>query len=123
MKIHYSNLKYIAYQRTDYLVLRRNLLLRIATCFFSKKIKSALRMRFECFFRKKAIMKAYEKDIRAEYNEIKNFLPVKVNNILDIGCGVGGIDVFLYHHFIAQKPHFYCLDKSKIDTIFYGFNK
>ena len=123
MKIQYSDLKYIAYQRTDYLIFRRNLLLRIATCIFPKKIKTELRIGFECFFRKKAIMEAYEKDMQDEYDEIKNFLPVKVNNILDIGCGLGGIDVFLNLHYNAQKPRFYCQDKTKTDTVFYGFNK
>jgi SAM-dependent methyltransferase len=68
-------------------------------------------------------MEAYKKDMQFEYDEIKDFLPVKVNNILDIGCGIGGIDVLLSQHYKSQETHFYCLDRTQIDSIFYGFNK
>jgi SAM-dependent methyltransferase len=123
MKIQYSDLKYIAYQRTHYLILRRNLLLRAVTFFLSKKNKFRFRIGFECLLRKKAIMEAYKKDMQSEYNEIISFLPEKVKNILDIGCGIGGIDVFLSEHYKLEEPHFYCLDKTQIDSVFYGFNK
>ena len=58
-------------------------------------------------------------------NEIatfKNFLPKSINSIMDIGCGLGIIDIFL-NEFYNNKPIFYLLDKNRIDKkIKYGFS-
>ena len=42
-------------------------------------------------------------------------------DILDIGCGVAGIDVFLNEHYKNNSPDFYLLDKTEIEKkVFYG---
>lgn len=64
----------------------------------------------------------YEDDMRREYQSIKEFLPKTCSSILDIGCGVAGIDVFLSKHFKDIQPTFYLLDKTSIEkVVFYDF--
>ena len=60
--------------------------------------------------------------IKEEFETIKKYLPDNVKNIMDIGCGIGLIDIFLNNYFTdCQK--FYLLDKNNIDSkIVYGFS-
>ena len=59
---------------------------------------------------------------KLEIETIKNFIPKSVKNIMDIGCGLGIIDVLL-NDFYSNKPSFYMLDKNRIDRkIKYGFS-
>jgi ubiquinone/menaquinone biosynthesis C-methylase UbiE len=56
-----------------------------------------------------------------EYNIIKNYLPNKTNNIMDVGCGLGIINIFLQQHYKNNLKYF-LIDKNKIDLkIKYGF--
>lgn len=41
----------------------------------------------------------YQRDLRSTYDEIKPFLPAQCWGLLDIGSGLGGIDVLLYRHY------------------------
>jgi SAM-dependent methyltransferase len=42
--------------------------------------------------------------------------------VLDIGCGVAGIDVFLYRHYAGRAPRLFLLDRSRIEaSLSYGF--
>lgn len=59
-----------------------------------------------------------------DYNMIKDFLPKNVANILDIGCGIGLIDLALYRHYNNVNLHL--LDKTNVideNTSIRGFNK
>ena len=57
-----------------------------------------------------------------EIETFKQFLPIKTKNILDIGCGLGIINIYLNKLF-KNKPSFYLLDKNYIDKkIKYGFS-
>lgn len=59
-----------------------------------------------------------------DYDMIKDYLPSKVNNSLDIGCGLGLIDIALYNHYDNINLHL--LDKTNIideNTSVRGFNK
>ena len=60
--------------------------------------------------------------IKEEFETLKKYLPRNVKNIMDIGCGIGLMDIFLNDYFIdCQK--FYLLDKNNIDSkIVYGFS-
>ena len=59
---------------------------------------------------------------KLEIETIKNFIPKSVNNIMDIGCGLGILDVLL-NDFYINKPSFYLLDKNRTDRkIKYGFS-
>jgi len=79
----------------------------------------------ESFFRSASIKRRFARDIETEYKDIANALPKKCSSILDIGCGVAGIDVLLFRHF-KHDPSlmFHLLDKSAVDSrVFYGFKQ
>ena len=62
----------------------------------------------------------YLKAMENEYNQLKPFLPTSIKNVLDIGCGMGGIDTFLYRDY---KPRITFLDRDGIDKkIVYGYH-
>jgi len=65
-------------------------------------------------------VKVFISEIEREFNEIKSFLPEKCKSVLDIGCGVCAIDVFLNDYYKNVK--FNLVDKNKIDKdIHYGY--
>jgi 16S rRNA G1207 methylase RsmC len=45
-----------------------------------------------------------------------------VDNVLDIGCGLGGINIFHHQHYQSCSKH-YLLDKSQITDIYYKFER
>jgi SAM-dependent methyltransferase len=60
-----------------------------------------------------------------DYDMIKDLLPTQVENILDIGCGLGLIDLALYNHYNGNIS-INLLDKTNTiseDTSVRGFNK
>ena len=59
---------------------------------------------------------------KSEMDTFKDFLPRTCNNIMDIGCGLGIINILL-NNFYNDKTSFYLLDKNRIDKkIKYGFS-
>ena len=63
----------------------------------------------------------YLNTILKEYKQLKHFLPRKINSVLDIGCGIGGIDIFLFRDY-GSKITF--LDRDGVDKqIVYGYNQ
>ena len=67
------------------------------------------------FFQIKNIDKKTEDLFIKELNTFQNFLPENANNIMDIGCGLGIIDILL-NNFYNNKINFYLLDKNKVDS-------
>lgn len=60
-----------------------------------------------------------------DYNMICDHLPQNINSILDIGCGLGLIDIALYQHY-DKNVNLHLLDKTNSiskDTSIRGFNK
>jgi hypothetical protein len=66
-------------------------------------------------------IRGYEQSIRADYESIKAYLPEHCACIVDIGCGMAGIDILLFKHY--QKRCDLCLvDKDGIsENLYYGF--
>ncbi len=63
-----------------------------------------------------------EKLFKNEIETFKDFLPESPKNIMDVGCGLGLINIFL-NRFYNNGPNFYLLDKNRIDKkIKYGFS-
>lgn len=52
---------------------------------------------------------AYRADLQRSLDEMQPYLPKVCWGLLDIGSGLGGIDVLLYHYF-ATEPFVYLLD-------------
>ena len=74
------------------------------------------------FYQKKNIGNVAEELFEKEIKTFKNFLPKHVKNIIDVGCGLGLINIFL-DKIYKNKANFYLLDKNRIDNkIKYGFS-
>lgn len=112
---------YILFQRTGYLTFTRHPLYRT----FKKIVPFSLYNQLvhkEARKRSGTIKSLYTADMEKEYLSIQNALPPSLDSILDIGCGVAGVDVFLARHYASQCPEFYLLDKTHIENrVFYGF--
>jgi len=62
-------------------------------------------------------------EIEKEFNLIKKYIPINIKSVMDIGCGLGLINIFLNNNF-KNINKFYLLDKNKIDhKVKYGFSK
>jgi len=69
------------------------------------------------------VLKCYTEDIQKDYQSIKEYLPEKCNRILDIGCGLAGIDLLLYNHYKGDTElHLFDYNKTD-DKIHYGYHK
>lgn len=113
---------YILFQRTAYLRYTHSLLYRalrkISPFSFYKQT-----VYLESCVRGDKIKAMYMDDMTHEYNVIKNFLPDTCQSVLDIGCGIAGINILLNRHYNNSDMKFYLLDKSEIeDNVFYLFN-
>ncbi|HVB19805.1 MAG TPA: class I SAM-dependent methyltransferase [Candidatus Paceibacterota bacterium] len=81
---------------------------------------------FEARFFRARIKRLFTKDMEREYESIKAILPENPSTILDIGCGVAGIDVMLARHYRerGRNVDFYLLDKTELnDRVYYGLEK
>lgn len=115
--------RYILLQRTHYIKLQRNFIIKLIKKSLPNKYSYTAFIDLEILLRNSAIKKDYIADMEAEYSDIKSFLPEKAKYILDIGCGIGGINVFLSKHYNSPETTFYCLDKTQTDNIYYGFKE
>lgn len=106
--------KYILFQRTNYLRFSNSVFYKAAHRIFpdtSYKLLITLESRF---FRDH-IINRYAESMHYEYANIKDFLPPKCEAVLDIGCGVAGVDPFISWHY-KNPIHFFLLDKSFTDN-------
>jgi len=77
---------------------------------------------FVNYFQVEDIEKRTEELFQKEIESIKNYLPKKADNIIDIGCGLGIINIFL-NKIYNNQPNFFLLDKNRIDKVIkYGFS-
>ncbi len=118
-------LKYILFQRTEFSIYQSYpALLRMV---MNKKFHIYnLAIKIESMLLPTRTKRLFSLDMEREYSIIKNYLIKGPRNILDIGCGVAGIDIMLNRHYVAenQKPNFYLLDKSEVNSkVYYGIEK
>jgi SAM-dependent methyltransferase len=119
LSIPRSATPYILFQRTAYITFPKRLAFRIA-----RKLLPFLNyersVSLEAKLRNASICREYLEDIAQEYASIKDYLPKECERLMDIGCGVAGIDLFLDRHYGDRHPHIYLLDKSHIEEkVFY----
>lgn len=119
LSIPRSAASYILFQRTAYITFPKRTVFRIA-----RKLLPFLNyersVSLEAKLRNASICREYLEDISREYDSIKDYLPGECERLLDIGCGVAGIDLFLDQHYGNRQPHIYLLDKSHVEEkVFY----
>ena len=74
--------------------------------------------------RQQEIADLYYEDITNDYQQIAPYLPGRASSIVDVGAGLGGINIFLQERYKDQNPHFHLLDKDQMDrTIYYFYEK
>ncbi len=113
---------YILFQRTAYLKYTHSLLYRALRKVspFSLYKKT---VHLESCVRGNKIKAMYMDDMTHEYNVIKGDLPENCQSVLDIGCGIAGINILVNQHYKNLDIKFYLLDKSEIENnVFYLFN-
>lgn len=66
------------------------------------------------------IGKAYYNDMSLAFSDIEPFLPENCESVIDIGCGIGGIDVLINK--ARNNCKFHMVDRDGMeDEIYYGF--
>ena len=105
------------------LLLQRNELLTNTQKWFRKKFGRLVFTNILInHFQDKYLEKNTEILFLKEIDTFKNYLPNKLENIMDIGCGLGIINVYL-NQILKNQPSFFLLDKNRIDKkIKYGFS-
>ena len=105
------------------LLLQRNNLLSEKQKFLRKKFGRMIFTNiFVNFYQNKNIAKVAKDLFQKEIDTFKNFLPGEAENIMDIGCGLGIVDIFL-DKIYRNEVNFHLLDKNRIDNkIKYGFS-
>lgn len=113
-------IRYVLLQRTAYLAMPRTLIYRALSKVSPWELTNSV-VPIEARLRKARVKELFNQDLAHEYESIRTALPEQCSAILDIGCGIGGIDVLLNRHYAARQPTFYLLDKTQVDSVYYGF--
>jgi SAM-dependent methyltransferase len=72
--------------------------------------------------RRDAVAQAYWEGMLEDYESLKPYLPERATSILDIGCGLAGIDLMLYRHYPEAPPAVALLDRDGVsDQVYYGY--
>ncbi len=106
------------------LLLQRNELLSNRQKYLRKKFGRYIFTNFLIhYFQKKNLENLTENLFKNELNTFEKYLPVNVENIVDIGCGLGILHIYINQKY-QNQPNFYLLDKNTVDTkIKYGFSE
>jgi SAM-dependent methyltransferase len=113
---------YILFQRSAHIKFARghmfSLLNKLSPWSFYEKA-----LRWEASIRKDSIKRLYQNDILEDYESIQAYLPADCRTLLDIGCGIGGIDILLYRHYAGvNNIQVYLLDRTQVDkSVYYGY--
>lgn len=80
--------------------------------------------KLDAYLREDTIKDQYRSGMQSEYEQLRPFLPEQTGSILDIGCGVGAMDLLLARHYQRETPHIYLYDKTKIaSSVYYQFQQ
>ncbi len=103
---------YALYQRTHYVLPHPLYYFFTVLGYASPLYKWSVMQKAKHF--SKEIEQAFWKDMEQEYQMLSSSLPENVSSILDIGAGLGGVDVFLSRHF-GHRVEMHLLDKTAVD--------
>jgi hypothetical protein len=121
LSIPHEAVKFIAFQRTEVLRFPNSMVYGLLKKIVPRTLYN-LGVSVETKLYGERIKTFYAKDMDREFESLREHLPLNVRCILDIGCGVAGIDALLHHHFNETAPEVYLLDKSQTEPgVFYGF--
>jgi len=119
-------LTYVLFQRTKYLKLTKTKAFRFLNM-FSRLHPFSLYgavVGVEAKLRSDSLKSLFEDGLREDYEIVKDHLPKECDSVLDIGCGVAGIDCFLEKHYAGQGVEFVLLDKTKVEKkVFYSYRQ
>lgn len=108
-----TSIPYILYQRTKYL--------RWGNTFLYSVLPLSFVVSVEAYLFKESIKKKYEQDMLSEFETIKDHIPHTCTHVLDIGCGIAGIDIYIH---AKTHAHIHLLDKSELQkNVYYGFER
>ena len=118
-------IKYILFQRTAYIRLPiariDSLIRRLSRRPISGPVYN-LGIALESRFGRSRTKALYAEDMEREYQSISAVLPPACSAVLDIGCGVAGIDVLIQRHYRGTPLDFFLLDRSEVaPSVFYSF--
>lgn len=82
-----------------YALLQRPMLQRFTGLSRRLGIPPSLLLLANTAFRRRTVTSDYSRMIRADFEMIRPHLPPTASRILDIGCGIAGLDVFLFRHY------------------------
>jgi len=51
-----------------------------------------------------SVLRSYREAVERDWDKIAPFMPDEVHSSLDIGCGIGGVNEFIYQNFSATNP-------------------
>ena len=115
VKINKKHQKLILLQRTNLISEKQ----RIIRKKFGRFLFTNFFVNF--FNSQKEIENKINDEFLKEFNSIKKYLPKSSKNILDIGCGLGVINIFLNEYY-SKKSNFTLIDKNYVDKkVVYGF--
>lgn len=119
LQIPRQALPYILYQRTAYQTFAKTFPIRPVVNLIPWPTYHWV-LQLEAVLRGKRIRELFRRGVSGDFESIRSGLPAEAQVVLDIGCGLGGLDVLLYRHFGA--PELFLLDKSHIDKgVHYGY--
>jgi len=113
--------RYILYQRTAYQRVARWICPDLLGRAFPRPRHWAIRL--ESRLRRSAVKSRYGEEMQREFHALRPHLPSTCRGVLDIGCGVAGIDA-LVSRFYEHEPELYLLDRTVIErSVFYMFRE
>lgn len=76
----------------------------------------------EARIRHDQIAERYVAQMKREFEAIRPYVPETTSRVLDIGCGIAGIDLIMSNALAPDLPEFNLLDKTEIsDSVYYRF--
>lgn len=121
IKLPDSSIKFVLFQRTEYL--QNNFVYKTISLLERANFLYNLSVSIKSFLFSSKIKEEFNKDMDNEFATLKSYLPSNPTSILDIGCGVAGIDVLISKNY-NNKIDIFLLDKSHVDKkVYYGFEK
>lgn len=82
-----------------YALLQRPMLQRFTGVSRRFRLPPTLVLHANTLLRRRAIESSYSRMIHADFEMIRPHLQPQASHILDIGCGIGGLDVLLFRHY------------------------